>query len=101
MSLDALRSQLAELDEQLLAIVARRQQLSSEVGRVKREAGVPVRDYRQERDVMRRTRQRAHALGLPSGLAERLLLLLVESSLTVQEQDQVAAQGTGDGRENR
>ena len=98
MSLDRLRSQLAELDKEFLALVARRQQLSSEIGRVKRDAGIPVRDYRQEREVIRRTREQAQQLGVPAQLAEKLVLLLVESSLTVQERDQVAAHGTGGGR---
>ncbi len=98
MSLERLRSQLADLDRQLLDIVARRQQLSSEIGRVKREAGVPVRDYAQESEVMRRAHDEARARGVATGLAEKLLLLLVESSLTVQEQDRVAAYGAGGGR---
>lgn len=97
-SLDRLRSELAELDDRLLTIVARRQQLSSEIGRVKRETGLSMRDYGQEREVMRRTRERAAIHGIPSTLAERLVLLLVESSLTVQEQDHVSAGGAGSGQ---
>jgi chorismate mutase/prephenate dehydrogenase len=98
MKLEHLRVQLADLDRKLLSIVARRQELAAEIGHVKREAAMPVRDYAQEREVIRRTCAHATKLGLPTHLAEKLLLLLVESSLTVQEQDQVMAHGVGGGR---
>ena len=40
----------------------------------------------------------ADRLGLPSGLAESLMGLLIRSSLTTQEQARVEAEGSGDGR---
>jgi chorismate mutase/prephenate dehydrogenase len=98
MSLDDLRKELGDVDRELLALVARRQRLATEIGRVKRAAGIPTRDYRQERDVLQRARAAASAAGLTPELAEELLLLLIRSSLTVQEQDLVAARGEGDGR---
>ncbi len=98
MSLDDLRSKLADLDRQLLELVSKRQKLSSEIGAVKREQGIPTRDYNQEKDVIQRARDAAAEHGLPAATAEELTLLLIRSSLTVQERDQVAASGDGSGK---
>lgn len=98
MSLDKLRQQLAAVDRELIELVSRRQKLAADIGRVKREAGIPTRDFRQEKEVIERARSVASAAGVSDQVAERLLLLLIESSLTVQEQDLVAAEGTGTGK---
>jgi len=98
MDLDSLRAQLHEIDDELLELVARRQRVAAEVGRVKRESGGPPRDYVQEREVVERARAVADRLGLSGNLAEKLLLLLIESSLTVQEKGHVAARRAGGGK---
>jgi chorismate mutase/prephenate dehydrogenase len=98
MSLDELRAELGEVDRQLLELVAKRQRLAGEIGAVKRQAGRATRDYNQERDVIQRARSAASAIGLAPNVGEELMLLLIRSSLTVQEQAKVEAQGTGDGK---
>ncbi len=98
MTLDELRRQLDALDGELLALVARRQQLSRDVAAVKRATGTPTRDYLRERDVILGVRERAAGLGLPGDLAEKLYRLLIRSSLTTQEQLSVVAHGAGSGR---
>ncbi|MCA9677616.1 MAG: prephenate dehydrogenase/arogenate dehydrogenase family protein [Kofleriaceae bacterium] len=96
--LDDLRTQLGAIDREILAAAARRQAVALQIGQVKRAAGIPTRDFRQERDVLERARGAAGELGLPPVLGEQILLALIRSSLTVQEQDQVAAHGGGGGR---
>src|SRR5262245_56501680 len=96
--LDELRTQLAAIDREMMDAVARRQALAVQIGQVKRAAGLPVRDYRQERDVVERSRQAATDRGLAPALGEELVLLLIRHSLTVQEKDHVAARGSGGGR---
>ena len=96
--LAALREQLAELDGSLLEMVARRQAIVTEVGRIKAAEGLSTRDYAQEKDVIDRARHAAAALNLSGDLAEALLLLLIDASLTVQERDRVRAGAGGGGR---
>ncbi len=98
MSLDELRTQLRDIDHQLLTLVAQRQAVATEIGRAKRAQQIPTRDYRQEREVVQRARAAAENQGLPGDLGEALMLLLIRSSLTVQEQDLVAAEGAGQGK---
>ena len=96
--LDQLRGELRDLDQQLLELMAKRQRLSRDIGAVKRAAGRSTRDFRQEREVISRARERAESIGLKGDIAEELMLLLIRSSLTVQEQAHVAAAGTGSGK---
>ena len=97
-TLDELRAELAAIDRDLLTAVARRQAVAQQIGRVKQAAGTPVRDFRQERDVLERARAAAGELGLAPALGEELMLMLIRASLTAQERDRVATTGGGGGR---
>jgi chorismate mutase/prephenate dehydrogenase len=96
-TLDELRRGLNDLDRQFLSMVAERQRLSREVARVKRDTGYPTRDYERERTVILGARNAAAELGVSPDLAEKLMRLLIRSSLTTQEQISVATKGTGSG----
>ena len=98
MTLQELRDRLTLLDGELLALIAERQRLSTEVARVKRATGHPTRDFQREREVLLNARAAATKLGLPAALADNLLRLLIRNSLATQEQAQVAAQGQGSGK---
>ena len=96
--LDQLRQELGAVDRQLVELIARRLDLASAVGVEKRRAGISTRDYNQERDVIERARATARQAGVPPEVAEQLMLLLIRSSLTVQEREGVAHAGAGSGR---
>ncbi|HZJ66099.1 MAG TPA: bifunctional chorismate mutase/prephenate dehydrogenase [Kofleriaceae bacterium] len=96
--LDPLRIELGDIDREILALVARRQSVAQRIGQVKREAGLPTRDYRQEKDVVERARAVAAHHGLSPALGEELVLTLIRGSLTIQEKDTMAAEGEGSGR---
>lgn len=96
--LEPLRQELGQVDRDILALVAKRQALAQKIGQVKRDGGIPTRDYRQERDVIERARAAAVEHGLTPTLGEELVLALIRGSLTVQEKDTVASSGEGNGR---
>jgi chorismate mutase/prephenate dehydrogenase len=97
-SLAQLRQQLDQLDGEIVALIGRRQAIAREVAAAKRATGYPTRDYQREREVILAARQRAEQQGLAPDVAEKVLRLLIRSSLTTQEQVSVAAHGTGNGR---
>jgi chorismate mutase / prephenate dehydrogenase len=97
-NLARLRQQLGALDEAALKIIAERQALAKEIGRIKAELGRPTRDFAQEREVAVRARRNAEALGLDADFAEQLSLMLIRASLTAQERDRVVSGGEGAGR---
>lgn len=98
MNLDELRSALTALDGEILALAARRQELSEQVAAVKRATGLATRDFAREREVILRARTTAERLGLKPDLAESLLRQLIQSSLATQEQARVAARRHGTGK---
>lgn len=98
MTLDELRLKLNDLDAQLLGIIAERQALGIEIARAKRDAGLPTRDFRREREVLLRARDNAVRRGVSGDLGEAVTRLLILGSLTTQEREQVAAKGQGSGR---
>lgn len=98
MTLDQLRQQLDQLDGELISLIVRRQAIAREVAAAKRATGYPTRDYQREREVILGVRRRAEQQGLSGDLAEKVLRLLIRSSLTTQEQVSVKTHGAGSGR---
>lgn len=96
--LERLRSELAEVDREILERVARRRSLAASIGESKVASGRGTRDFAQERVVLERVRRAADALEVPRGLAEDLLRLLIGSSLAVQEHQRIAASDAGSGQ---
>ena len=89
MNLDILRKKLETVDKQLLTLMKERQDLSHDIGHLKDGLGLGTRDYGQETRVVNRARELAGELGLAPEVAEELFLLLIRSSLTVQEKQRV------------
>lgn len=98
MTLDKLRATLTEVDDQLMELVAKRQRIVEQISRHKLDSGTATRDYQREKRVVDGARRRANALGLPPALAEDIMRLLIDSSLTRQEKARVVAEGGGSGR---
>jgi chorismate mutase/prephenate dehydrogenase len=95
--LSELRAELDLVDAALIQAIARRQEIVAEIGRWKHAQGKQLRDYQREREVISNVRARATEAGLAPDIAEQVLKLLIESSLTTQEQDRVRLAGKGDG----
>jgi chorismate mutase/prephenate dehydrogenase len=96
--LESLRQRLSEVDAQLVELVAERQRIVGDISRHKLQEGIATRDYQREKRVLDGARERAAVLGLNPDLAEQILKLLIQSSLTSQEQARVVAEGQGSGR---
>lgn len=96
--LSELRAELDRVDANLIQAIAQRQALVAEIGRWKHAQGKQLRDFQREREVISNVRARAVTAGLEPDIAEHVLKLLIESSLTTQEQDRVRLAGQGGGR---
>ena len=96
-NLEDLRKQLGAIDREIIALLARRQDISAKVGAIKHDAGVPSRDFAQEVRVVRRAREQAERAGLPGDLAENIVRLLINASLSRQERVRLQARGHGQG----
>lgn len=97
--LEELRDELGAIDKQLLALIKRRQETALRIGEAKRSDGRATRDYAQEANVLRRAMNKADEVGLDRKIAKSLMLLLIRSSLSAQEQDRVSKAEGGEGKE--
>lgn len=97
--LESLRAELDQVDAELVALAARRQQIVSDIGQLKQDVGRQVRDFRREREVLYHVRRRAQETGLDPNLAEALLKRLIDASLARQEQERGQRRARGRGQQ--
>ena len=83
-ALTALRSEIAQVDERIVELVARRVELARAAGEAKREAGLPVIDAGQEHEVLARVRALAASAGLPYTQLHALQAYLIDISRRAQ-----------------
>jgi chorismate mutase/prephenate dehydrogenase len=98
MALEDLRKRLNELDRQLIELIAERQSVVEQVGALKRSEGQGTRDYQREKQVLDGARAGAEELGIAPDIAEGVMRLLIQTSLTRQEHARVRAEGRGAGQ---
>ena len=83
--LEDLRREIADLDEQLVALLARRLALVVEVGQVKHDLGLPTLDPTREAEVVRRGAELARAQGLDPELARDVLWRIMAHARYIQD----------------
>ena len=88
--LEGLRQRIKRLDAAVLALVAERMSLARDIGEAKRSAGLPLRDFAQEKQVLSRADSIAAELGLAPDLARTVMQQLIDEACRVQEQHQVS-----------
>ncbi|MGB5580919.1 MAG: chorismate mutase, partial [Woeseia sp.] len=98
MSLVKLRAELTAIDQQLIELIAKRQQVVGKIGQNKLTTGRATRDFEREKDVLELAREHARELSVNPDLAESIMRSLIRSSLASQERERVVAEGKGEGR---
>jgi chorismate mutase/prephenate dehydrogenase len=96
--LDTLRNALAEVDRRLIEAIAARQTIARAIGQRKEAEASGLRDFAQEKRVLERGRSLARDAGVGGDLAERVLELCIEASLTAQEEQRVTHRSGGSGK---
>ncbi len=77
-TLDALRARIDELDAALLELLRERFDVTEEVGKHKKSAGLPPADPGREQVQIARLRTMASDLGLDPTFSEKLLRLIID-----------------------
>lgn len=67
MTLDGLREQIDEIDEQLVRLLNRRAECALAIGRIKRAQNLAMYQPEREAEVLRRVRAASSAMGGPLG----------------------------------
>lgn len=84
--LERYRQSIAEIDADILRLMQQRIHLAKEVGAVKLANGLPVKDYRVEKDVVERNSAKAKEIGLYQSLAVEVSNLLIKYSVAAQDE---------------
>ena len=62
MSIDRLRKQIDEIDEEILTLIAKRMQKAKKIGEIKRTKGLKIKDSEREREVIEKWKRKANNL---------------------------------------
>ena len=82
--LAALRSGIDELDAELVSLLSRRAKLTTQVGQIKAETGMPVYVPEREKELIASRRADAEAAGVSPDLTEDLLRRIMRESYHTQ-----------------
>ena len=78
MSLDELREEIREVDQELVELIAQRTYVADTIAEVKDEQGLPTTDEEQEQAVMDRAGENAERFDVDSNLVKAIFRLLIE-----------------------
>lgn len=87
--IEGYRQKISGLDREILALVKKREEWSLAIDRKKRSLSLPQRDFAREKTVFENAKATAQELGLPLDFAVSLQKLILEDSLSRQEQDRI------------
>ncbi|QEH46229.1 bifunctional chorismate mutase/prephenate dehydrogenase [Aggregatibacter actinomycetemcomitans] len=81
-----LREQIDSLDQELLQLLAKRQQVVYKVGEVKQQHGLPIYAPQREAEMLQRKREAAEQMGLSPNLIEDVLRRIMRESYVSENQ---------------
>lgn len=85
-SLEGIRQDIDIIDYQIVELLAKRTQLVSVVGSLKKQAA--IKDNRREEEVLARVRRNAHKKGVDPELIEKVYQMFFDHFVTLQEKQQ-------------
>ena len=88
--IEALRRRIRAIDQEVVRLAAERTRLARQVGDLKAEQGLPIRNYAVEAEALKLVQEEAARSGFPPGPAEDVVKLLIRESLRAQERDRIA-----------
>lgn len=87
--IDTCRSEISAIDREIFRLIKKRERLSSTIGEEKRRLNIPDHDADREKAVFENAISLAKMFELPVSFATALQKLVVENSLSRQEQDRI------------
>ena len=85
MSIDRLRKQIDEIDEEILTLIAKRMQKAKKIGEIKRTKGLKIKDSEREREVIEKWKRKAKELNLSKEFVEKIVKEIIRESRDVQD----------------
>jgi len=86
MDLEELRSEIRDIDREIVELVARRTYVAETIAQVKAEEGLPTTDERQEQAVIERAGENADRFDVDRTLVRAIFRLLIELNKVEQRE---------------
>ncbi|MFW6321649.1 MAG: chorismate mutase [Halohasta sp.] len=86
-SLDELRTEIEDIDREIVELIARRTYVADTIAEVKAELDLPTTDESQEDKVMERAGENAAKFDVDSNLVKAVFRLLIELNKVEQRQN--------------
>jgi len=86
MSLEELRTTVALVDGEIIALIARRQEAAREIGAIKHREGLPIHDPGQQEAVLERVLDAAVEQGIDPVAVQRIFTILIGMSEETQRE---------------
>ena len=83
-SVAELRARMEQLDQNLVALIAHRQQIAQQIAAAKQASGMPVVDLAREAAVLKRASELAHAASLDDDVVRHIFWCLIDLSRRTQ-----------------
>lgn len=83
--LEKMREAVRRVDREIIQLVGKRQELTRDIGSIKKEAGLPLLNYGVEKAVIENARVVAKDLNLSADFVKSVMQLLINESRTQQE----------------
>jgi chorismate mutase/prephenate dehydrogenase len=96
--LKELRKRLDSIDDNIIDLIAERQEVVSRIGIYKFTTGAPLRHYEREREVIERGMARAEEKGITGKVAKDIMEILIHHSLSKQETNKLVQSDHGLGQ---
>ncbi len=86
MSLDELRTEIRDIDREIVDLIARRTYVADTIAQVKEQQGLPTTDEQQEQAVMDRAAENAKRFDVDDNLVKAIFRLLIELNKVEQRE---------------
>jgi chorismate mutase len=86
MDLEELRTEIAEIDQELVELIARRTYVADTIAQVKADRDLPTTDEKQEQRVMDRAGENAERFEVDANLVKAIFRLLIELNKVEQRE---------------
>lgn len=84
--IESLRKKIDEIDKEILYLLKKRNEISRQIGEVKRRSGASIRDQEREREKYQQVCEKARELELNMNYVKKIFENIIEMSRQVQEQ---------------
>jgi len=87
MSLDELRTEIRDIDRDIVELIARRTYVADTIAQVKASEDLPTTDEKQEEKVMERAGENAERFDVDANLVKAIFRLLIELNKVEQREN--------------